>query len=131
MDRAITLLARRVDDLREAGAAREGASEVILAELAAIRTGLAEASRNERSGERFKVVESGIDALGRKIDLLGARAVDPVEVARLQGQMSEMRDLVQRPSARPRARMPWRSWRSASAPAPTASPWRVNRRPSV
>lgn len=96
MDRAITLLSRRVDDLREAGATRDGADQAILDELASIRDSLGQVGRNDRFGERFKVVESGIDALGRKIDLLGARAVDPVEVARLQSQMSEMRDLVQR-----------------------------------
>ncbi|MFG1201066.1 hypothetical protein V5F29_01550 [Xanthobacter aminoxidans] len=96
MDRAITLLSRRVDDLREAGATREGSDQAILDELASIRGSLGEVGRNERFAERFKVVESGIDALGRKIDLLGARAVDPVEVARLQSQMGEMRDLVQR-----------------------------------
>lgn len=96
MDRAITLLARRVDDLRESGATRDGSDQAILDELAAIRDGLSQMTRNERSAERFKVVETGIDALGRKIDLLGARAVDPVEVARLQSQMNEMRELVQR-----------------------------------
>ncbi len=96
MDRAITLLARRVDDLREAGATRDGSDQAILAELTSIRDSLGQMGRNERSAERFKVVESGIDALGRKIELLGARAVDPVEVARLQSQMNEMRDLVQR-----------------------------------
>lgn len=96
MDRAITLLSRRVDDLREAGATRDGADQAILEELASIRDSLGQMGRNERFTERVKVVESGIDALGRKIDLLGARAVDPVEVARLQSQMSEMRDLVQR-----------------------------------
>ncbi len=96
MDRAITLLSRRVDDLREAGATRDGSDQFILDELASIRDSLDHVSRNERVGERFKVVESGIDALGRKIDLLGARAVDPVEVARLQSQMSEMRELVHR-----------------------------------
>ena len=96
MDRAITLLSRRVDDLREAGATREGSDLAILDELASIRGSLGEVGRNERFAERFKVVESGVDALGRKIDLLGARAVDPVEVARLQSQMNEMRDLVQR-----------------------------------
>lgn len=96
MDRAITLLARRVDDLREAGATRDGSDQAILAELTSIRDSLGQMGCNERSAERFKVVESGIDALGRKIELLGARAVDPVEVARLQSQMNEMRDLVQR-----------------------------------
>lgn len=96
MDRAITLLARRVDDLREAGATRDGSDQAILAELTSIRDSLGQMGRNERSTERFKVVESGIDALGRKIELLGARAVDPVEVARLQSQMNEMRELVQR-----------------------------------
>lgn len=96
MDRAITLLARRVDDLREAGATRDGSDQAILAELTSIRDSLGQMGRNDRSAERFKVVESGIDALGRKIELLGARAVDPVEVARLQSQMNEMRDLVQR-----------------------------------
>ena len=96
MDRAITILARRVDDLREAGATRDGSDQAILAELSSIRDSLGQMGRNERSAERFKVVESGIDALGRKIELLGARAVDPVEVARLQSQMNEMRDLVQR-----------------------------------
>lgn len=96
MDRAITLLARRVDDLREAGATRDGSDQAILAELTSIRDSLGQMGRNDRSAERFKVVESGIDALGRKVELLGARAVDPVEVARLQSQMNEMRDLVQR-----------------------------------
>lgn len=93
MDRAITVLNRKVEDIRDAGAAdRDGRERALAGELAELRAALA-ALRNP---ERLRALRSGLDALSRKIDLLGARAVDPVEVARLQGQLLELKDLVGR-----------------------------------
>ncbi|MFG1300665.1 hypothetical protein V5F49_12795 [Xanthobacter sp. V3C-3] len=92
MDKAITLLCRRVDDIREAGAARDAQDGTVSAELAAIRAGLDEMRRRDRSG----AIEGALDTLARKIDLIGARAVDPVEVARLQTQIEELGALVTR-----------------------------------
>ncbi|MEP9354027.1 tetratricopeptide repeat protein [Xanthobacter sp. KR7-65] len=99
MDRAITLLCRRVDDIREAGAASNGRDDVVVAELAEIRAGLAHLGKSDR----FVALEAGLEALARKIDLMSARAVDPVEVARLQGQIDEMHNLVLRASASPQS----------------------------
>jgi len=93
MDRAICLLNRRVEDIREAGAAgRDGREELLLRELGELKAGVAALARPER----VRALESGLDALSRKIDLMGAKAVDPVEVARLHGQLAELKDLVGR-----------------------------------
>lgn len=100
MDRAITLLNRRVEDIREAGATdRDGRERALAGELAELKSALA-ALRNP---ERLRALGAGLDALSRKIDLLGARAVDPVEVARLQGQLFELKDLVSRAVTGPQA----------------------------
>lgn len=92
MDKAITLLCRRVDDIREAGAARDAQDGTLAAELAGIRASLADLRGRDRSG----AIEGALATLGRKIDLLAARAVDPVEVARLQSQIEEIGTLVSR-----------------------------------
>lgn len=100
MDKAVTLLCRRVDDIRAAGDAREARMEQAVSdELAAIRAGLAGLA----SPDRFQALEAGLEAMARKIDLVGARAVDPVEVARLQGQLGELQNLVQRAVAGPQS----------------------------
>lgn len=92
MDKAITLLCRRVEDIREAGAARDAQDGTLAAELAEIRSGLAEMRGRDRSA----AIEGALSTLDRKIDLLAARAVDPVEVARLQSQVEEIGTLVSR-----------------------------------
>ncbi|MFS8037448.1 hypothetical protein ACI7BZ_10875 [Xanthobacter sp. AM11] len=93
MDKAISLLNRRVEDIREAGAAEsDGRERSFIRELGELKAAL-QALKNP---ERFRAMEAGLDALGHRIDLLGARAVDPVEVARLQGQLAELKDLVSR-----------------------------------
>ncbi|MCG5236078.1 tetratricopeptide repeat protein [Xanthobacter oligotrophicus] len=90
MDKAITLLCRRVDDIRAAGAVREDADHAFAEELAAIRVGVAAL----REPAHVRALQDGLDALARRIDLMAARAVDPVEVARLTGQMEEIHHLV-------------------------------------
>lgn len=102
MDRAITLLCRRVDDIREADAARTGTDLAVSQELAAIRAALSDLNKTDR----FQALEAGLEAMGRKIDLVGARAVDPVEVARLQGQIGEMQALVERAVTGPQGHAP-------------------------
>ncbi|MFG1377633.1 hypothetical protein [Xanthobacter autotrophicus] len=96
MDKAITLLCRRVDDIRAAGAVREDADHAFAEELAAIRAGLAAL----REPAHVRALQDGLDALSRRIDLMAARAVDPVEVARLTGQMEEIHHLVLRAAER-------------------------------
>ncbi|MDI4656215.1 hypothetical protein [Xanthobacter autotrophicus] len=96
MDKAITLLCRRVDDIRAAGAVRADADHAFAEELAAIRAGLAAL----REPAHVRALQDGLDALSRRIDLMAARAVDPVEVARLTGQMEEIHHLVLRAAER-------------------------------
>lgn len=96
MDKAITLLCRRVDDIRAAGAVREDADQAFAEELAAIRAGVAAL----REPPHVRALQEGLDALSRRIDLMAARAVDPVEVARLTGQMEEIHHLVLRAAER-------------------------------
>lgn len=99
MDRAITLLHSRVETLRQSerdldradGAAAEGMARVS-AELVALRSSL----EDMRAPERFHALSAGVDVLARKIDIINARAVDPVEIARLQAQTQDMKALVTR-----------------------------------
>lgn len=93
MDRAITLLHHRVEDMREAGLGSSRDEMAYLAEeLLELRTALDEV----RAPERFQALSAGVEMLARKIDILNARAVDPVEVARLQSQSAELKSLVVR-----------------------------------
>ncbi|WP_454918028.1 hypothetical protein [Xanthobacter sediminis] len=108
MDRAITLLHHRVEDMREAGlgsaqggaspggAGQGGASQEEMAclaeELLELRTSL----DAMRAPERFRALSAGVEMLSRKIDLLNARTVDPVEMERLQAQSAELKALVLR-----------------------------------
>ncbi|MFG1347926.1 hypothetical protein V5F59_23850 [Xanthobacter autotrophicus DSM 431] len=93
MDRAITLLNRRVEDIREAGTAgAQGREEALAHELAELKAAVGTLLRNDR----LKAVDAGLEALSRKIDLMGAKAVDPVEIARLHTQLAELTDLVAR-----------------------------------
>ncbi|MDI4664916.1 hypothetical protein K9U40_11330 [Xanthobacter autotrophicus] len=96
MDKAITLLCRRVDEIREADARRDDGDCAVAEELAAIRAGLAALSEPAH----VRALHEGLDALARRIDLMAARAVDPVEVARLTGQMEEIHALVLRAAER-------------------------------
>ncbi|MFG1435628.1 hypothetical protein [Xanthobacter sediminis] len=93
MDRAITLLHHRVEDMRGTGvdAGREEMA-YLAEELLELRTALDAV----RAPERFQALHAGVEVLSRKVDLLAARAVDPVEVARLQAQSSELKSLVMR-----------------------------------
>ncbi len=93
MDRAITLLHHRVEDLRIGGLG-DGQDDVALLadELMAVRAGLDEM----RAPERFEALSAGLDLLARKIDILNAKAIDPVEMARLQAQSAELKSLVTR-----------------------------------
>ncbi|MGR7995662.1 hypothetical protein [Xanthobacter sp. ZOL 2024] len=93
MDRAITLLHHRVEDLWIGGLG-DGQDDVALLadELMAVRAGLDEM----RAPERFEALSAGLDLLARKIDILNAKAIDPVEMARLQAQSAELKSLVTR-----------------------------------
>lgn len=95
MDKAISLLNRRVEDIREAGTDRDGRNEALLKELADLRAAVGGIARPER----LRALESGVEAVSRKIDLMGSRAVDPVDVARLHGQLSELTEMVGRATA--------------------------------
>lgn len=93
MDRAITLLHHQVEDMRGAGFGAGHEEMAYLAEeLLELRTALDEM----RAPERFQALSAGVEMLSRKIDILNARAVDPVEVARLQAQSAELKSLVSR-----------------------------------
>lgn len=93
MDRAITLLNRRVEDIRQAGTASTDGREATLArELADLKAAVAALARPDR----LRALEAGLDALSRRIDLMGAKAVDPVEVARLHAQLAELTEMVGR-----------------------------------
>lgn len=93
MDRAITLLHGRVEDLRIGGLDGPHHDAGQLAdELSAVRASLDEM----RAPERFEALSAGLDLLARKIDIVNAKAVDPVEMARLQAQSSELKSLVTR-----------------------------------
>ncbi|MFG1431214.1 hypothetical protein V5F44_15950 [Xanthobacter sp. V2C-8] len=93
MDRAITLLHHRVEDMRGTGvdAGREEMA-YLAEELLELRTALDAV----RAPERFQALHAGVEMLSRKVDLLAVRSVDPVEVARLQAQSSELKSLVVR-----------------------------------
>lgn len=93
MDRAITLMNRQVETLKTSGdAARAKDNAAVAEELRKLRVALDGA----RAPERFHALAAGVDALARKLDALSARAIDPVEVARLQRQTEEMKDLASR-----------------------------------
>ncbi|MFG1477641.1 hypothetical protein V5F53_03140 [Xanthobacter sp. V4C-4] len=97
MDRAITLLHHRVEDMRGAGAGAglDGNPEdmaYLAEELLALRTSL----DAMQAPERFQALSAGVEMLSRKLDILNARAVDPVEMARLQAQSEELKSLVTR-----------------------------------
>ncbi len=93
MDRAISVLHRQVADLSgvqdAAGRAEAG---LLTRELSELRAALDDL----RSPQRFQALAAGLDVLSRKIELMDAKAVSPVEVARLQAQSDQLADLVRR-----------------------------------
>ncbi len=73
---------------------REGGAEApsLRDELAAIRATLTRLGGQSQAGQ----LESAVEALGRKIDLLNAKALDPVAMRRLEIQTVELRAAVDR-----------------------------------
>ncbi|MFG1393072.1 hypothetical protein [Xanthobacter agilis] len=97
MDRAISLLHSRVEELRQtSGGAGHGSGPEDMAYLAEELLDLRTSLDTMRAPERFQALSAGVEMLSRKIDILNARAVDPVEVARLQAQSNELKSLVTR-----------------------------------
>lgn len=93
MDRAISLLSRQMDEMRRSGdEARADDNAAVETELRKLKAALDKA----RAPERFQALAAGIDALTRKVDALAAKVIDPVEIARLQRQTDEMKDLAAR-----------------------------------
>lgn len=92
MDRAITLLHHRVEDMRAAGAPAGEDVSYLAEELSALRGSL----EAMQAPERFEALAAGLEMLSRKINILNAKAVDPLEMARLQAQSAELKDLVTR-----------------------------------
>ncbi len=93
MDKAISVLHRRVQDLsrNRDGVGMEAVS-LLAGELSEMRTALDDL----RAPGRLKALSAGIEVLSRKIDVMDAKAVSPVEVARLQAQSAELAELVRR-----------------------------------
>ena len=93
MDKAICVLHRRVQDLsRNRDAMGMEAISLLADELSEMRAALDDL----RAPGRLKALSAGIEVLSRKIDVMDAKAVSPVEVARLQAQSAELADLVRR-----------------------------------
>jgi localization factor PodJL len=93
MDRAISLLNRRFEEMRVAGdSARTKESLAIGEELGKLRAALDALN----APERFQALAAGVDALARKLDAVSSRQLDPVEIVRLQRQTDEMKSLAQR-----------------------------------
>lgn len=93
MDRAISMLHRQVQDISRAqGETGQAEADHLARELTDLRKALEEM----RAPERFQALAAGIDVLTRKIEVMDAKAVSPVEVARLQAQSDELTDLVRR-----------------------------------
>lgn len=93
MDKAMCVLHRRVQDLsrNRDGLGSEAISR-LADELAEMRTALDDL----RAPGRLKALSAGIEVLSRKIDVMDAKAVSPIEVARLQAQSAELAELVRR-----------------------------------
>ncbi len=93
MDKAICILHRRVQDLsRNRDGVGVEAISLLAGELSEMRTALDDL----RAPGRLKALSAGIEVLSRKIDVMDAKAVSPVEVARLQAQSAELAELVRR-----------------------------------
>ncbi|MFG1359051.1 hypothetical protein [Xanthobacter pseudotagetidis] len=93
MDRAISLLNRRFEEMRVAGdSARTKESLAIGEELGKLRAALDAL----HAPERFQALAAGVDALSRKLDAVASKQLDPVEIVRLQRQTDEMKSLAQR-----------------------------------
>ncbi|MEP9351079.1 tetratricopeptide repeat protein [Xanthobacter sp. KR7-225] len=93
MDRAISLLNRRFEDMRLAGeSSRAKDSLAIGEELGKLRAAL----DGLQAPERFQALAAGVDALSRKLDAVASKQIDAVEIVRLQRQTEEMKSLAQR-----------------------------------
>ncbi len=96
VDRAMGVLSRQVKDAR--GEARQ--AEQAGAQLAETVGGRIDSLRDSieslRAAEPTVALAAAVEAMARKLDVIDAKAVDPVTVARLQLQTAELKDLVAR-----------------------------------
>ncbi|MGQ3675040.1 hypothetical protein ACT6QH_06035 [Xanthobacter sp. TB0139] len=103
LDHAMTLLSRRLDDLHRAqkqasasSGEQAGPGQAEMGLLASELAVLRETLEDMRAPERFQALSSGVEMLSRKLQMMDAKAVSPVEVARLQARVTELSSLVQR-----------------------------------
>ncbi len=96
VDHAMGVLSRQVKDARSEARRAETTSTAITETLTTRLDGLRESIESLRVADPSVALGAAVAALARKLDLIDAKAVDPVTVVRLQLQTAELKDLVSR-----------------------------------
>lgn len=96
VDRAMGVLSRQVKDARSDARQAEQAGVQFAATVGTRIDSLRDSIESLRAAEPAVALASAVEAMSRKLDIVDAKAVDPVTVARLQLQTAELKDLVGR-----------------------------------
>lgn len=96
VDRAMGVLSRQVRDARSEVREVEQAGAHLTSSVADRLDSLRDSVESLRAAEPTVALGAAVEAMARKLEIIDAKAIDPVAVARLQLQTAELKDLVGR-----------------------------------
>ncbi len=96
VDRAMGVLSRQVRDARTEARQAEQVGSALAESVADRLDDLRDSIESLRAAEPTVALAAAVETMARKLEIIDAKAIDPVAVARLQLQTAELKDLVGR-----------------------------------